>query len=98
MKRPGGLDKNGKPMTVRGGIADIIAGLDSGMMLVCYSGGLHHVQAPGEHFPSLFKTIKMNLELIDIAEYKKSFPTTDPKVFKIAVVADFQQKLETRCP
>lgn len=98
MKRPGGLDKNGKPMTVRGGIADILAGLDSGMMLVCYSGGLHHVQAPGQHLPRLFKTIKMNLEMIDIAEYKKSFPTTDPKVFKMAVVADFQNKLETRCP
>jgi hypothetical protein len=97
MKRANGLDKHGKPMTIRGGIADILAGLDAGMMVVCYSGGLHHVQAPGQFLPRIFKTIKMNLEMIDIADYKKNLPT-DPKAFKLAVVADFQQKLETRCP
>jgi hypothetical protein len=97
MKRPGGLDKNGKPMTVRGGIADILSALDSGKMLLCYSGGLHHVQAPGQFLPRLFKTIKMNMEVVDIAEYKRQF-SSDPKEFKVQVVADFQKRLETRCP
>lgn len=97
MKRPGGLDKDGKPMTVRGGIADILAALDSGKILMCYSGGLHHVQAPGQHFPRLFQTIKMNLEIIDIADYKRTLPS-DPRAFKLKVVADFQLWLETKCP
>ncbi len=97
MKRPGGLDKDGKPMTVRGGIADILAALDTGKILMCYSGGLHHVQAPGQRFPRLFQTIKMNLEIIDIADYKKTLPT-DPRAFKLKVVADFQLWLETKCP
>ncbi|MBY0516331.1 MAG: 1-acyl-sn-glycerol-3-phosphate acyltransferase [Bacteriovoracaceae bacterium] len=97
MKRPNGLDKDGKPMTVRGGIADIIAKLDSGLILMAYSGGLHHVQSPGEHFPRFFKTIKMNIETIDIAEYKKSMPT-EVRAFKLKLVEDFQHRLETKCP
>ena len=97
MKRENGLDKNGKPMTVRGGIADIISALDSGKMMLFYSGGLHHVQAPGQHLPRLFKTLKCNMEMVDIADYKKQFPT-ESKAFKAAVVADFQRRLETNCP
>lgn len=97
MKRPNGLDKDGKPMTVRGGIADILEQIDEGLLLVAYSGGLHHVQAPGEHLPRLFKTIKMNLEIIDIAEYKRGLPT-DPRAFKLKVVEDLQRGLETKCP
>ena len=50
MKRLNGLDSNGQPMTVRGGIADILETIERGPMLVAYSGGLHHVQAPGERF------------------------------------------------
>ena len=97
MKRPGGLDKHGKPMSVRGGIADILASLDEGTLLICYSGGLHHVQAPGQFLPRLFKTIKMNMEMLDIKAYKAQLPT-DPKKFRAAVIADFQRRLETRCP
>ena len=47
MKRATGLDSEGKPMTVRGGIADILETIGEGRMLLAYSGGLHHVQAPG---------------------------------------------------
>ena len=47
MKRANGLDLQGKPMSVRGGIADILNAVKEGRMLLAYSGGLHHVQVPG---------------------------------------------------
>jgi 1-acyl-sn-glycerol-3-phosphate acyltransferase len=97
MKRPDGLDKYGKPMTVRGGIADIINALDEGTMLLCFSGGLHHVQAPGQHFPNLFKTININIERLDIKEYKKQF-SENPRERKIKMVQDLQERLGKDCP
>lgn len=70
MKRANGLDKHGKPMTSRGGIADLITAIPSGRMLIAYSGGLHHVQSPGQRLPRLFKTIRMAFEFVDIEEYR----------------------------
>ncbi|MCP4200562.1 MAG: hypothetical protein GY769_01345 [bacterium] len=72
MKRADGLDKHGKPMTSRGGIADVLKAIPSGRMLIAYSGGLHHVQSPGQKLPRLFKTIRMALEFVDIEEYRNS--------------------------
>jgi len=69
MMRKNGLDSNGQPMTVRGGIADILEAMQTGRMLIAYSGGLHHIQAPGEHVPRIFTTAKMNLEMIEMADY-----------------------------
>src|SRR4029453_14173600 len=40
MKRSTGLDAEGNPMTVRGGIADVLRGIPGGYLLVGYSGGL----------------------------------------------------------
>lgn len=97
MKRPNGLDKFGKPMTVRGGIADIIESMDSGIMLLCLSGGLHHVQSPGQSFPNLFKTIRMNLTYLDIREYKAQF-TGSPRERKFKMIQDLQRRLENDCP
>lgn len=97
MKRPNGLDKDGKPMTIRGGIVDILEKMDEGDMLLCLSGGLHHVQAPGEHYPTPFKKISMNFSLLNIAEYKKQF-SDDPKQRRIEIVKDLQSRLERDCP
>lgn len=97
MKRPNGLDKDGKPMSIRGGIVDILDGLDHGGMVVCLSGGLHHIQVPGQHLPRLFKRIKMNLEYHDIKSYKNSF-SNDPREKKVAMVKDLQKRLENNCP
>ncbi|TGM61262.1 hypothetical protein [Leptospira vanthielii] len=97
MKRPNGLDKFGRPMTVRTGIADIIEAIDDGSMLLCLSGGLHHVQAPGQLFPRLFKNIQMNFSYIDIRTYKEQFPG-QPRERKFAIVKDLQRRLETDCP
>ena len=55
MKRKTGLDTFGKPMNVKPGVAEILAGLDRGTVIFAYSGGLHHIQVPGEGFPALFK-------------------------------------------
>lgn len=98
MKRKNGLDKDGKPMTVRGGIAEILHKLQQGQMLFVYSGGLHHIQAPGEHWPRLFKRVRANLEMIDIASYKKAFTQENFDAFKAQVVNDMQHRLEKCTP
>jgi hypothetical protein len=97
MKRADGLDKYGRPMTVRGGIADIVDRINDGKILVCLSGGLHHVQSPGQKIPKLFKDIHMNLSLIDIKDYKASLPKNSREC-KIAIVNDLQKRLENDCP
>ena len=97
MKRPNGLDKFGRKMTVRGGVADIIDKLHEGKMLICLSGGLHHVQAPGILIPKLFKTISMNFVTMEISEYLKQF-SAEPKRRKIEIIHDLQHRLENDCP
>jgi hypothetical protein len=66
MMRRNGLDSDGKPMTVRGGIADILDAIPDGRMLIAYSGGLHHVQAPGELLPRPFRRLRLDLEVIEV--------------------------------
>jgi len=99
MMRRGGLDKNGKPMTVRGGIADLIQKIPRGRILMAYSGGLHHVQVPGQWIPRLFKTVQMRLESIDIQQYRDSLLSRcDYKGFKAAVIKDFESRRDRFCP
>lgn len=100
MKRRNGLDSTGQPMTVRGGIADILETIPSGPMLIAYSGGLHHVQAPGEHFPRLFRTVRMNFEHLEIADYRaaRQAETGSRAPFKRAVVDDLERRRDAHCP
>jgi 1-acyl-sn-glycerol-3-phosphate acyltransferase len=100
MKRSNGLDSKGQPMTVRGGIADILEAIPEGPMLIAYSGGLHHVQAPGERLPRPFRTIRMNFELVDIATYRaeRMREADGPIAFKRAVVEDLEQRRDLNCP
>jgi hypothetical protein len=100
MMRPNGLDAEGRPMTVRGGIADILEAIPAGPMLIAYSGGLHHVQAPGEHLPRPFRRIRLNLEWVDIAAYRDEMRRcagTDA-AFKRAVVADLEARRDRNRP
>ncbi len=97
MKRANGLDLNGRPMTVRSGVADILEQLEEGRVLIAYSGGLHHIQVPGQKLPRLFKKIKMNLEVLDVKDYKNSFEGSGVQ-WKRAVVNDMQWRLENNCP
>jgi 1-acyl-sn-glycerol-3-phosphate acyltransferase len=99
MKRRTGLDSKGRPMTVRTGIADILDPLTDGRMLMVYSGGLHHIQAPGELLPRPFKTILCRFEMIDIAAYKQELAEADPELgFRAAVVKDLTKRRDLYCP
>jgi len=100
MKRPNGLDSHGQPMTVRGGIADILEAIPEGPMLIAYSGGLHHVQAPGERWPRLFRTIRLAIERVDIAEYRaERLAEAGSEIgFKRAVVNDLERRRDRYCP
>ncbi len=97
MKRPNGLDKFGKTMSVRPGIADIILAIPDGGMVLCLSGGLHHIQRPGQHIPKIFKTIRMNFVYLDLVEYRKRF-TGSLREQKLMITKDLQNYLETACP
>lgn len=96
MKRPSGLDKHGKPMSVRGGVAEVLGMLDKGDILIIYSGGLHHIQAPGQGFPNLFKEACVRFEVIPIARYKESmdYPSKD---FTRRVTADLERRRDEHC-
>jgi len=97
MKRANGLDLKGNPMTVRGGIADILLAIRSGKMLVAYSGGLHHVQIPG-HIPNVFKTVRMRLEIVDIAPYiEKMMENGGAEAFKKNVMRDLDARRDHYC-
>lgn len=99
MKRATGLDSKGREMTVRGGIADILAALPDGRMLVVYSGGLHHIQVPGELLPTPFKTIRCRMEMLDIPSYKQALQRDYPDLnFTGAVIADLTRRRDEHCP
>ena len=100
MKRKNGLDVDGKKMTVRSGVVDILSRLKSGQMVIAYSGGLHHIQVPGEGLPKLFKDLKINLEAMEIPDYKAMFNSAveGSDEWRKAMLADLQMRLETRCP
>ena len=88
MKRKNGLDKNGKPLSVKGGIADVLAEMEQGLILFKYSGGMHHIQAPGQRIPKLFKTIRIRLEAESIRAYKSRLHESDHERFKTKVIDD----------
>lgn len=99
MKRRDGLDRHGEPMTIRGGIADLIREIPDGRMLLAYSGGLHHVQAPGDRWPRLFQVIRMRLESLEIADYRSRLMSeAGEEGFKRAVIRDLTRRRDTRCP
>ena len=86
-------------MTVRGGIADMLESIGDGRMLLAYSGGLHHVQVPGERWPRLWKTIRMRLEVVDLGVYHRELlAQAGPEGFKRAVIADLERRRDENCP
>ena len=97
MKRANGLDLNGNPMTVRGGIADILLAVKEGRMLIAYSGGLHHVQVPG-HIPNVFKTVRLRVEVVDVARYiEEQTAKGGPEQFKKNVMRDLDARRDKYC-
>jgi hypothetical protein len=99
MKRANGLDLHGKPMTVRGGIADILLAIKEGRMLLAYSGGLHHVQIPGK-LPRVFKTVRMRIENLEIADYIAEMMRQGggADAFKKTVMKDLDRRRDEYAP
>ncbi len=98
MKRKGGLDRRGNPMTIRGGIADVIRAIPGGRMLIVYSLGLHHIQAPGELIPRPFRTVSARLETIDIEVYRSELlRRRGEEGFKGAVIEDLTRRRDLCC-
>lgn len=99
MKRRTGLDAHGDPMTIRGGIADILLGVRDGRLLLGYSQGLHHVHAPGDRWPRLFRRIRLRVEIVDIEAYRSALLARHgPDGFKAAVIADLTRRRDAWCP
>ncbi|MDP9192181.1 MAG: 1-acyl-sn-glycerol-3-phosphate acyltransferase [Acidobacteriota bacterium] len=98
MKRANGLDLHGNPMTVRGGVADILQSLKAGRMLIAYSGGLHHVQVPG-HIPNVFEKVRLRGEVLEIADYNaEMLKEGGPEQFKRNVIKDLERRRALHCP
>ena len=98
MKRSTGLDLHGNPMSVRGGIADILLAVKEGRMIIAYSGGLHHVQVPG-HLPRVFRTVSLRAENVDIAAYIAEMTARGgPDQFKKTVMRDLDARRDHYCP
>lgn len=98
MKRKDGLDSQGNPMTVRGGISDMLLEIPDGRFLLAYSEGLHHIQAPGEKLPRLFRTARMRLENLDLAEYRdRLLEAHGERGFRRAVVEDLTRRRDLHC-
>lgn len=99
MKRRNGLDSEGRPLTVRGGVADLLLGIPQGRFLLAYSGGLHHIQAPGELLPRLFQPVGMRLENVDLAAYRQELLSgAGEEGFRQAVIDDLTRRRDLYCP
>ena len=98
MKRRTGLDLHGNPMTIRGGIADIIESVPDGRLFIGYSGGLHHIHAPGDRFPRLFRRVWLGAEVIDIPTSRRELRDRHgPDRFKRAVIQDLTERRDRYC-
>lgn len=98
MKRASGFDLQGNPMTVRGGIADILQAIGKGKMLIAYSGGLHHVQIP-DHVPNVFRTVRLRLENVEIENYiTEMMANGGEESFKRNVREDLDRRRDQHAP
>lgn len=97
MMRKNGLDSEGKPMSIKGGIADVLETMPAGRFLIGYSGGLHHIQAPGEGLPRLFKTVRLRIEVLEIEEYRAA-RLAEGGDFRAAVIRDLERRKALHCP
>lgn len=99
MKRLNGLDKEAQPMTVRSGICDLLPQFSGGNMILAYSGGLHHVMAPGQSFPRPFRKLAVNLESVNVDEYLAHFADIeDEKQRREAICRDLELRRDQHCP
>jgi hypothetical protein len=98
MKRVDGFDKNGGAMTVRGGLLDVLQTFSGSDMMIVYSGGLHHVLAPGQIIPRPFQTIEVALEFSGVDGYLQSHQLDSAEILKQTVARDFERRRDIYCP
>jgi 1-acyl-sn-glycerol-3-phosphate acyltransferase len=99
MKRRSGLDGDGNPLVVRGGIADIIRLTPEGHLLLAYSAGLHHIQVPGQLLPKPFRTLRLSLEAVNIPIYREEMlKRVGATGFRNVVCLDIQRRRDLFCP
>ncbi len=101
MKRANGLDSKGRPLLVRGGIADLIEAIPDGKMLLAYSQGLHHIHIPDHsRFPRFFQPVRMRFEALDVEDYRAAIREQgggEDKKFRKAVVGDLTARRDRYC-
>ncbi len=100
LMRGNGLDKKGRPMTIRGGVVDILRAVGDGKMLMIYSGGLHHIQIPGQkRLPRIFKTVHARFEMLDVEAYNRDLlERFGEQGFRQAVIDDLGRLKAEHCP
>lgn len=94
MMRKDGLDKFGRRMTIRGGIADVLSEVRTGHILLACSGGLHHVHHPGQKIFRVFQKVKISFELLEIKTLlaQANFDSSDAATFKKNLLRILEQK------
>jgi len=95
MKRRNGLDKNGNPMRVKHGVYDLMRKYQNKNMVIVYSKGLHHILAPGDTCPKIFKKIEASLDFLRVGDYLNGFVHYDNPAE--AVAKDLQKRRELFC-
>lgn len=95
MKRKNGLDKNGKPMKVKKGVYELMQKYRGKNMVLVYSHGLHHVFAPGDSFPKVFKKIEADIEFLSIDQYLSEYENSEDPATEIA--SDLQKRRDQYC-
>ena len=63
--------------------------------MIAYSGGLHHIQTPGQLFPRLFKRVDLVYEIVDIADFKKPLLKGD---FRSNCIKELERRRDAFCP
>jgi hypothetical protein len=85
-------------MTVRGGVENLLELFDEGRLLIAYSGGLHHVQVPGQWVPKLFKKLFIRFESLDLVAYREEMRQRHgEQELRRTVIADLEARRDRHC-
>lgn len=95
MKRPSGLNKHGKPMVVKTGVYELLERFANKNMVIVYSHGLHHVFAPGDRVPRIFRRITASLEYMPVSKYLAGFSDSETPARHVA--EDLQRRRDKYC-
>lgn len=98
MKRQNGLDKNGNPMKVKTGVFELMQKYRGQNMVFLYSHGLHHIMAPGDKFPRIFKNVTADIEMFSVDSYLAKFENSSESEAAKLVAEDLQTRRDQYCP